>query len=120
MPQDLELVYEKETGMPAYMHSVDANEACLLGDYVRTPPKDVDDRDKAAAMAKARGMSAPVHPELLSPEARQQQRDEAMQVTMPQVAVPVGTPVVLQAGAVPEMPAREAGRAPQSRREEKK
>lgn len=101
MPQELELVYEIETGMPAYMHSVDANEAVLLGDYVRTPPKgtEPDPRLIAAARARAKGMNAEVHPEMLSPEERQQRREAAMQGTVPQVTVPMGTPVVLAEGA---------------------
>ena len=33
MPQNPVLVYEKESGTPTYMHTVDAAEAVRLGDY---------------------------------------------------------------------------------------
>lgn len=103
MPQELDLVYYVETGEPRYMHSVDANEAVLLGDYVRQPPfGEVDPKMLAAAKAVAKGMNAEIHPEMLSPEERQRRREEANQHVMPVVTMPTDTPVVVKAGDVPE------------------
>ena len=114
MPQELELVYHVETGAPAYMHSVDAAEACGLGDYTRMMPKgqDEDPKAMAAALAQARGMNAVLHPELQDAEERAEHRRVANAATMPTVTVPTGTPVVLQpgerAGRVEAVPEAEA------------
>lgn len=104
MPQELELVYHVESGAPAYMHSVDAAEACSLGDYTRMAPKGHDEDPKAmtAALSQARGMNPVVHPELQSPEERAEHRRVANAAAMPTVTVPTGTPVMFQAGGKPE------------------
>jgi hypothetical protein len=66
MPDTLVLVYEKATGTPAYMHTVDAKEAVGLGQYTYTAPEgqEADDAAKAQAMAVARGVPAPLPPEM--------------------------------------------------------
>jgi hypothetical protein len=88
MPQDMECVYEVATGKPVYMHSVDAAEACTLGDYTRMPPSghEVTDQERAAAMATSRGMPGTTHPELQTPEERAESRrlaNEAAGITTP-------------------------------------
>jgi hypothetical protein len=107
MPQELELVYEVETGKPVYMHSVDASEACGLGDYTRMKPdgKDPAPDDLARAMAAAQGRNTTLHPEQMTPEQRAEARRVANAAATPVVAVPMGTPVVLAHGAAPEAPA---------------
>jgi hypothetical protein len=97
MPQELEIVFEVATGKPAYMHSVDAAEACSLGDYSRMPPegKEVSDEDKAKALAASRGMAGVTHPELQTPEQRAEARKAANAAATPVVQVPMGTPVVM-------------------------
>lgn len=119
MPQELELVYSVETGKPAYMHSVDASEACSLGDYTRMPPKqEVSDADRAAAMMATRGGVGPVHPELQTPEERAESRRLANAAATPVVTVPMGTPVVMTAASptaatsppAPHAPAEEEAR----------
>jgi hypothetical protein len=106
MPQELEVVYEVETGKPVYMHSVDAAEACNLGDYTRLPPEGhpVPEQELAAAMAQSRGLNTTTHPELQTPEQRAETRRLANAATMPVVSVPVGSPVVLTQGTAPTAP----------------
>ena len=103
MPQEQVLVYELATGTPYFMHSVDAAEAVRMGDYTYTAPggKDAAPEDLAVARARAKGMSAPGHPEMMSPEQRERVREEANQVVMPTVAVPMGQPVVLEESHAP-------------------
>ena len=51
MPQNPVLVYSKEDGTPAYMHTVDAAEAVRLGDYTPVPPGEPPDPEaRASAM----------------------------------------------------------------------
>jgi hypothetical protein len=113
MPQELELVYNVETGEPAYMHSVDAAEAIRLGDYVANPPsgKDPTPEARARAMAAVRGMNSPVHAELQSPEERAERRRVANEAA----AAALAPPVVVMApapAAAPEPAARMSHPAP--------
>src|SRR5262245_16714936 len=99
MPQDPMLVYEKETGTPTYMHSVDAKEAVALGDYtfVPTSSKDVSPEERAAARAKFAGMNATVHPELQTEEQRAEARAQANEEAALMAGVPPGAQVVVMA-----------------------
>jgi hypothetical protein len=90
MPDTLELVFEVATGKPAYMHSIDAAEAVRLGDYTTVPPAgEIDPQEKAAAMARAKGMVSPVHAELQSAEERETSRKQANLAAAAAVAQPV-------------------------------
>jgi hypothetical protein len=104
MPAYPVLVFEKETGTPTYMHSVDAREAVQLGDYEykATQEHDLDPEERAAARAKFQGGMAVLHPELQSEEERQQHRDEANEKAALTAAIPEGAQVVVMA------PSREA------------
>ena len=50
MPQNPVLVYSKEDGTAAYMHTVDAAEAVKYGDYTPVPPGEVTPEVRASAM----------------------------------------------------------------------
>lgn len=72
MPDELVLVFEISGGTSIYMHSIDASEAVRLGDYTFESPsgKEVTAEERAAAMARARGVSSTPPPEMQTPEER--------------------------------------------------
>lgn len=88
MPEELVLVYEKESGAPIYMHSIDAREAVQLGDYTQEAPggKDPSPEEKASAMARTRGLTGSPHPELQTPEERAATRAAANAVAAGETA----------------------------------
>ena len=78
MPDNPVLIYHKESGTPAYMHSIDAAEALSLGDYTATPPATAPPpEDLAAAKAAFQGSNPNMHPEQMSEDARTALRAEA-------------------------------------------
>jgi hypothetical protein len=122
MPQDPQLVYEKESGTPTYMHSVDAKEAVALGDYTFAPAggKDVSPEERAAARAKFQGLNATIHPELQTEEQRAEARAQANEEAAMMAGIPPGAQVVVmapsrspqaRAGATPSAPSASSGAA---------
>src|SRR5262245_6824454 len=80
MPDDLVLVYEKATGTPLYMHSIDASEALRIGDYTLTTPEGTakpSPEAMAAARSRTSGVNVNPHPELQTPEEREATRAAA-------------------------------------------
>ena len=106
MPQDPVTVYSKETGDPFAMHSVDAQEALRLGDYVATPPEDVDPQQRAEALARMRSTGATVHPELQTPEEREETRRQANERAEMDAAS--GRPVVVSPQQVGVQPSEQS------------
>jgi hypothetical protein len=106
MPEDLEIVYEVATGKPVYMHSVDAAEACTLGDYSRLPAAghEPTDQEKAAALTASRGMLGTVHPELQTPEEREATRREANAAAEQAATIARAQAALLTGAAVPPAP----------------
>lgn len=90
MPEELILVYEKESGQPLYMHSIDAKEAVQLGDYTMEAPagKELSAEEQYAASASTRGMQGTVHPELQTPEQRAATRAAAAQAAAGETPAP--------------------------------
>jgi hypothetical protein len=83
VPQEPVIVYYKENGEPYAMHSVDAQEALRIGDYVATPPQG-ENIDVAVAMSRMRSVDATVHPELQTPEEREETRRQANEAAIQQ------------------------------------
>ena len=106
MPQDPVTVYSKETGDPFAMHSVDAQEALRLGDYVATPPDDIDPQQRAEALARMRSTGATVHPELMSPEEREEVRRQANERA--EIEAASGRPVVVSPQQVGVQPSEQS------------
>jgi hypothetical protein len=109
MPTYPTTVYDAD-GNPAVMHSVDAKEAVMLGDYTYAPPSDQPDPEKlAAARAKFQGGMGEVHPELLTEEERDKKREAANEKAALLANVPEGAQVVVMA---PESAASRSTGAP--------
>jgi hypothetical protein len=98
MPNEPVLVYSTVDGEPAMMHSVDASEACRLGDYTYMAPKETHDKDGVEvpehAMARGRAMARFMgggldQMELKSPEEREDVRAMATEVEAKRMAPPV-------------------------------
>jgi hypothetical protein len=81
MPNDPVIVYLKETGEPTAMHSVDAAEALRLGDYVATAPEGKEP-NTAQALTRMRSPGPSIHPELQTPEEREEARRQAYEVAV--------------------------------------
>ena len=98
MPQNPVLVYEKDSGSPCYMHTVDAREAVRLGDYTAAPPggKDPEPEARASAMSRFRTGQGATHPELQTEE----ERDEARAKANEQAALMAGVPEGAQVGGM--------------------
>jgi hypothetical protein len=100
MPQELTMVFLKETGEPMLMHSVDAAEAMCLGDYVSLPPgeKGLSPEDQAMARGQALRAMGPVHPEMMSVEQRDALRAEANRLEVQRLELlKLPVPAALQA-----------------------
>ena len=98
MPQNPILVYSKEDGTPAYMHTVDAAEAVKFGDYTPTPPGEPPDPEaRASAMSRFKTGQATTHPELQTDEEKAEARRKANEEAAVFAGLPPGTPVVVQA-----------------------
>jgi hypothetical protein len=109
MPSQPMTVYDAD-GNPAVMHSVDAKEAVMLGDYTYAPPSAEPDPEKlAAARAKFQGGMGDVHPELLTEEERDKKREAANEKAAMLATVPEGAQVVVMA---PESAASRSTGAP--------
>lgn len=109
MPQAPVLVYEKDSGQPTYMHTVDAAEAVRLGDYTSTPPsEEVSAEARASAMSRFKTGQGVTHPELQTPEEKEAARAKANEEAAVFAGLPPGTPVVVQAPS--ERPATQAAR----------
>ena len=109
MPQNPVLVFEKETGTPAYMHTVDAAEAVRLGDYTPVPPGEPPDPEvRASAMSRFKTGQAGTHPELQTEEEKTEARRKANEEAAVFAGLPPGTPIVVQAPS--ERPASQAAR----------
>ena len=88
MPQNPVTVYDAD-GAPCVMHSVDAKEAVMFGDYTYAAPSDTPDAQAmAAARARFQTGQPTTHPELLSDEAKDQQRAEANEKAALLAAIP--------------------------------
>jgi hypothetical protein len=118
MPSQPVTVYDPD-GNPVVMHSVDAAEAVGLGDYTYAAPGDKPDPEKlAAARAKFQGMNAELHPELMTPEQREETRRVANERAAALPEVPPGASVVVMAPPpaeprpAPAQAKRPAGTAP--------
>jgi hypothetical protein len=120
MPDELVMVYSVETGDPVAMHTVDAAEACALGDYTLTAPDDeVSPEAKALAMARSRGMTGAPHPELQSKEERDRTRQEANDAAAAQAAASAALTAAAMAAIAPAaQPTPAARRAPAPARSE--
>jgi len=96
MPQELVLMYHTDTGEPKRFHSVDAAEAYRLGDYTFEAPKgkELSPEQMAQADFGMRAAQGTIHPELMTPEQREEQRRQANEEAARQAA----QPVVLHAG----------------------
>lgn len=98
MPQDPVLVVEKDGGQPVYMHTVDASEAIRLGDYVPVPPgEQVSSEQRASAMSRFKTGQATTHPEMQTPEEKEETRRKANEEAELLAGLPPGTPIVVQA-----------------------
>ena len=99
MPQNPVLVYSTEDGTPAYMHTVDAREAAMYGDYEMAPPKgkEVSPEERASAMSRFRTGQGATHPELQTEEERAKAREEANAKAEMMAGVPEGAQVVVMA-----------------------
>ena len=114
MPQNPVLVFEKETGQPSYMHTVDAAEAVRLGDYTPTPPGEPPDPEaRASAMSRFKTGQAATHPELQTDEEKAAAREKANEEAAVFAGLPPGTPIVVQAPS--ERPASRAAQQVASR-----
>jgi hypothetical protein len=115
VPQEPVIVFYKENGEPYAMHSVDAAEALRLGDYVATPPQG-EHVDVAVAVSRMRSADATVHPELQTPDEREETRRQANEAAV-QSAEASGQPIPPAVAAAtarsgtsrPDAPARGAG-----------
>jgi hypothetical protein len=115
MPDQFVTVYLKETGQPTPMHAVDAAEALRIGDYVSNPPEgnEPSEADLKLALTQAQGIGTQRHPELMTPEQRDEARRQAyaaaeaakavtVSVAAPTPAPQVGAPTARAArGAAP-------------------
>ena len=110
MPQNPVLVYEKEGGLPCYMHTVDAAEAVRLGDYTPVPPggEPPEPEARASAMSRFKTGQAATHPELQTEEEKAETRRKANEEAAVFAGLPPGTPIVVQAPS--ERPASQAAR----------
>lgn len=97
MPQNPILVFEKETGTPAYMHTVDAAEAVKYGDYTPVPPGEVTPEARASALSRFATGQAMTHPELMTDEEKAAARQKANEEAAVFAGLPPGTPIVVQA-----------------------
>jgi hypothetical protein len=114
MPQNPIMVYEKESGTPAYMHTVDAAEAVRLGDYTPVPPgEEPAPEERASAMSRFKTGLGMTHPELQTEEEKQETRRKANEEAELLAGLPPGTPIVVQAPS--ERPASRAAREAASR-----
>jgi hypothetical protein len=112
MPQNPVLVYEKEGGLPTYMHTVDAAEAVRLGDYTPAPPggKEPEPEARASAMSRFRTGQGMTHPEMQTEEERDAARQKANEEAELMAGVPAGASVVVMApGKSGESPAAPRG-----------
>jgi hypothetical protein len=110
MPQDPIMVYHRDTGTPAVMHSVDAAEAVRLGDYVYAldEGQEADPQAKAQAMARFKGADIP-QAELKTPEQRAHDTAVANAIEEQRTGQPV-VPVVPAMPPVHTRHARESTR----------
>jgi len=99
MPQNPILVYAKEDGQAAYMHTVDAKEAVALGDYTPAPPdkEGPSPEERASALSRFRTGQGVTHPELQTEEEREKTREEANAKAEMLAGVPEGAQVVVMA-----------------------
>ena len=103
MPQNPVLIYEKESGTPTYMHTVDAAEAVRLGDYTSVPPgEELDPAQRASALSRFKTGQGVTHPELQTEEEKAEARRKANEEAALLAGVPPGTPVVVMAPSAAE------------------
>jgi hypothetical protein len=106
MPQELMMVFLRDTGEPMLMHSVDAAEALRLGDYVSMPPgeKAMTPQEHAQARGEALRNMGPVHPEMMTPEQRDAMRAEANRLEVARLeAGKLPVPAALREAAMPKV-----------------
>jgi hypothetical protein len=115
MPQELIVMYNIETGEPVAMHSVDAQEASRIGDYTATPPSG-EPVNVAQALTRMRSGGGTVHPELQTPDERDETRRQANEAAVQQAEasgqpIPPAVAAATARGGTPrqDAPARGAG-----------
>jgi hypothetical protein len=99
MPQNPILVYLKDGGIPTYMHTVDAREGALIGDYDYAQPggEEASPEERASAMSRFKTGQGMTHPELQTPEERDAARAKANEEAALMAGVPAGASVVVMA-----------------------